>query len=219
MDYRLKIPLIFLAIILLMFAIVGIQKVKYYKGVKEKLDILEFEHGQTLAEVEKERGKNGELIAKATSILFENEQLAKQLKDERLKKLKTKIEFQTQTIYDTILMNVHDTIVIENGVEVVKRTFEHKTDWIKIKGEVHDSIVNIKELAIHDSLDVQVGLEKDGWFKNKNVVIIKSKNPNSDLKNIKPYEFKEKKKWYERDGWKIGVSSLLTTIIIWQLNN
>lgn len=202
-----------------MFVIVGIQKAKYYKGVKEKLDILEFEHGQTLAEVEKERGKNGELTAKATSILFENEQLEKQLKDERLKKLKTKIEFQTQTIYDTILMNVHDTIVIENGVKVVKRTFEHKTDWIKIKGEVHDSIINIKELAIHDSLDVQVGLEKDGWFKKKNVVIIKSKNPNSDLKNIKPYEFKEKKKWYERDGWKIGASSLLTMILIWQLNN
>jgi hypothetical protein len=79
--------------------------------------------GQTIAEVIKERNEKGELIAKATSIVFENEQLAKQLKDERLKKLKTKIEFQTKTIYDTILMNIHDTIIIENGVESSKKDF------------------------------------------------------------------------------------------------
>ena len=190
-----------------------------YNQVKEKLDILNFEHGQTIAEVIKERNEKGELIAKATSIVFENEQLAKQLKDERLKKLRTKIEFQTETIYDTILMNIHDTIIIENGVEVVKRTFEHKTEWIKIKGEVHDSIVNIKELAIHDSLDVQVGYEKDGWFKKKNVVVIKSKNPNSDLQNIQPYEFKENKKWHQKDGWKIGATSILTILLMWQITN
>ena len=219
MENRLKILLFGVGLILLIVFYFGCKRQSMYNQVKEKLDILNFEHGQTIAEVIKERNEKGELIAKATSIVFENEQLAKQLKDERLKKLRTKIEFQTETIYDTILMNIHDTIIIENGVEVVKRTFEHKTEWIKIKGEVHDSIVNIKELAIHDSLDVQVGYEKDGWFKKKNVVVIKSKNPNSDLQNIQPYEFKEKKKWHQKDGWKIGATSILTILIMWQLSN
>jgi len=219
MDNRLKIVLFGIGVLLLIVFYFGCKRQKMYNEVKEKLDILNFEHGQAIAEVIKERNEKGELIAKATSIVFENEQLAKQLKDERLKKLRTKVEFQTETIYDTILMNIHDTIIIENGVEIAKRTFEHKTDWIKIKGEVHDSIVNIKELAIHDSLDVQVGYEKDGWFKKKNVVVIKSKNPNSDLQNIQPYEFKEKKKWHERDGWKIGATSILTILIMWQLSN
>lgn len=219
MENRLKILLFGVGLILLIVFYFGCKRQSMYNQVKEKLDILNFEHGQTIAEVIKERNEKGELIAKATSIVFENEQLAKQLKDERLKKLRTKIEFQTETIYDTILMNIHDTIIIENGVEVVKRTFEHKTEWIKIKGEVHDSIVNIKELAIHDSLDVQVGYEKDGWFKKKNVVVIKSKNPNSDLQNIQPYEFKEKKKWHQKDGWKIGATSILTILLMWQISN
>jgi hypothetical protein len=216
MDYRIKIALIFLGIVLLMFCFVGYKREKMFDAVKEKLDILQFENGQMVAEVEKERNEKGQLIVKATSIVFENEQLEKQLKDERLKKLRTKVEFQTETIYDTILMNIHDTIVIENGVEIKKRTFEHKTEWISLKGEVHDSIVNIKEIAIHDSLDVQVGLEKDGWFKKKNVVVIKSKNPNSDLKDIKPYEFKEKKRWYQRDGWKFVTGGIVTLIIVLQ---
>ena len=187
-----------------------------FDAVKEKLDILQFENGQMVAEVEKERNEKGQLIVKATSIVFENEQLEEQLKDERLKKLRTKVEFQTETIYDTILMNIHDTIVIENGIEIKKRTFVHKTEWISLKGEVHDSIVNIKEIIIHDSLDVQVGLEKDGLFKKKNVVVIKSKNPNSDLKDIKPYEFKEKKKWYQRDGWKFVTGGVVALIIVLQ---
>jgi len=216
MDYRIKIALIFLGIVLLMFCFVGYKREKMFDAVKEKLDILQFENGQMVAEVEKERNEKGQLIVKATSIVFENEQLEEQLKDERLKKLRTKVEFRTETIYDTILMNIHDTIVIENGVEIKKRTFEHKTEWISLKGEVHDSIVNIKEIAIHDSLDVQVGLEKDGWFKKKNVVVIKSKNPNSDLKDIKPYEFKEKKKWYQRDGWKFVTGGIVTLILVLQ---
>jgi hypothetical protein len=216
MNYRLKIPLIFFSIVLLMLCFTLHKKVKMFSEIKESLDILQFENSQMKNEVQKERNEKGELIARATSIVFENEQLEKQLKDERLKKLRTKVEFRTETIYDTILMNIHDTIVIENGVEIKKRTFEHKTEWISLKGEVHDSIVNIKEIAIHDSLDVQVGLEKDGWFKKKNVVVIKSKNPNSDLKDIKPYEFKEKKKWYQRDGWKFVTGGIVTLILVLQ---
>jgi predicted nuclease with TOPRIM domain len=216
MNNRLKISIIVGLALLLMLLCFFMQKQRMFDAVKEKLDILQFENGQMVAEVEKERNEKGQLIVKATSIVFENEQLEEQLKDERLKKLRTKVEFQTETIYDTILMNIHDTIVIENGIEIKKRTFEHKTEWISLKGEVHDSIVNIKEITIHDSLDVQVGLEKDGLFKKKNVVIIKSKNPNSDLKDIKPYEFKEKKKWYQRDGWKFVTGGVVALIIVFQ---
>lgn len=217
MESKFKISVILLFVVLIMLLCLAIQRQKMFEGVKEKLDVLQFENGKMVAEVEKTRGENGELVAKATSIVFENEQLENQLKDERLKNLRTKVEFQTKTIYDTILMNVRDTIVIENGDTITKRTFVHKTDWISLKGEIHDSIINIQELSIHDSLDVQVGEEKDGWFKKKNVVIIKSKNPNSDLQNIKPYEFKEKKKWYERDGWKIVTTAILTIALMSQL--
>lgn len=217
MNNRLKISIIVGLALLLMLLCFFMEKQRMFDSVKEQLDILKLQNTNMVVEVEKTRGENGELVAKATSIVFENEQLEKQLRDERLKKLKTKVEFVTQTQYDTILMNIRDTIIIENGDTITKRTFEHKTEWISIKGEVHDSIVNIKELSIHDSLDVQVGEEKDGWFKRKNVVIIKSKNPNSDLQNIKPYEFKEKKKWYERDGWKIVTTAILTIALMSQL--
>lgn len=187
------------------------------KKLSSEVDNLTLEKNKFKSDFEELVDENGELIARASSIYFENDELQKQLKDERLKKLKAKIQIQTETRYDTILMNIHDTIVIENGVKVIKKTFEHKTNWITIKGEVHDTILNLKELEIHDSLEVQLGQEKAGWFKKKNVVLVKSKNPNTDFKGVRSYEFGEKKKWYERGGWKFASGIILTLIIISQI--
>lgn len=190
---------------------------KFHTSLVDKYAMLQNDAKLLSNEIEKQRDENGRLIAKVSSFTTESKELEDKLRDERLKKLRSKVEFQTITEYDTILMNIHDTIVVKNGDTITQRTFEHKTKWISLKGEIHNHIVNINELVIHDSLDVQFGEEKDGWFKRKNVVLVKSSNPNSDLQDIRPYEFKEKKKWYERGGWKFLSGGILTLLLISQL--
>lgn len=187
------------------------------KSLFEQISNLEQQAISLNSENTKQRNENGELQVKVSSFVLDNIQLQDQLKSEKLKKLQTKLIYQTQTVYDTILMNVHDTIVVENNDTIKKRLFEYKTKWINLKGQVFDHIVNINELVVHDSLDVQIGKEKDGLFKTKDVVLITSKNPNSDIFGAKSFEFKEKKKWYERGGWKFLAGSVLTLILVSQL--
>jgi len=212
-----NILILILSIVVLILLIKGCGQISALKKISDANDILSFEKDKLQNDFQKEIDENGQIVAKATSIFFENEELEKQLKDERLKKLKTKVEVQTETKFDTILVNVHDTIVIQNNDTIVKRFFEHKTDWISLKGEVHNHIVSINELIVHDSLDVQLGEERDGLFKTKNVVLVKSKNPNTDFKNVKSYEFPKKKKWYEKGGWKFASGVILTLIVISQI--
>lgn len=187
------------------------------KSLFEKIRNLEQQAIAFDSETTKERKENGELEVKLASFVSDNIQLAEQLKSEKLKKLQSKVVYQTSTTYDTILVNIHDTLIVQNGDSIKKRTFEHKTKWISLKGEVFDQIVNINELLIHDSLDVQIGKEKDGLFKTKDVVLISSKNPNTDIYGAKSFQFTEKKKWYERGGWKFLAGSVLTLILISQL--
>ena len=183
----------------------------------EQISNLEQQAISLNSENTKQRNENGELEVKVSSFVSDNIQLQDQLKSEKLKKLQTKVIYQTQVVYDTILMNVHDTIVVENGDTIKKRLFEHKTKWISLKGQVFDHLVNINELVVHDSLDVQIGKEKDGLFKTKDVVLITSKNPNSDIFGAKSFQFNEKKKWYQRGGWKFLAGSVLTLILVSQL--
>jgi small GTP-binding protein len=92
-------------------------------------------------------------------------------------------------------------------------SFEKVDKWITLKGFLDSNKVHIDTLAIVNDFDVQLGQEKDGWFKKKNVVIIQSKNPHTKIDSIKPYVFPEKKKWYQRDGWKIIGTALLTSYL------
>jgi major membrane immunogen (membrane-anchored lipoprotein) len=185
--------------------------------LNEKINNLEQQAIAINSDFEKQRKENGELEVKISSFVSDNIHLQEQLKSEKLKKLQSKVVYQTSTTYDTILVNIHDTLIVEKGDTVTKRSFEHKNKWISFKGEVFDHIVSINELVIHDSLDVQIGKEKDGLFKTKDVVLISSKNPNTDIYGAKSFQFNEKKKWYERGGWKFLAGSVLTLILISQL--
>ena len=187
------------------------------KSLFEKISNLEQQAIAIDSESTKQRKENGELEVKLASFVSDNIQLVKQLKSEKLKKLQSKVVYQTSTTYDTILVNIHDTLIVQNGDSIKKRTFEHKTKWISLKGEVFDHIVNINELVIHDSLDVQIGKEKAGLFKTNDIVLISSKNPNTDIYGAKSFQFTEKKKWYERGGWKFFAGSVLTLILVSQL--
>jgi hypothetical protein len=206
--------LIVLVVLVVGLLIKGCAKAKF---LNEQISNLEQQAIAFDSEITKQRNEKGQLEVKVNSFVSENIQLQEQLKSEKLKKLQTKIIYQTQTIYDTILMNVHDTLFVEHGDTIKKRLFEHKTKWITLKGEVFDHIVSVNELVVHDSLDVQVGKEKEGLFKTKNVVLINSKNPNSDIYGAKSFQFEEKKKWYERGGWKFLAGSVLTLILLSQL--
>ena len=209
-----NILLIISLLLVIVLALKGCVEKISHTSLLEQYESLRNDANLLSSEVEKERDKNDILVAKVSSFVTESEELEKKLRDERLTKLKSKVEFQTVIQYDTILMNVHDTILVQNGDTISKRFFKHTDKWFSLQGEVHKDIVSINKMVIHDSLDVQFGQEKDGLFKKKNVVIIKSANPNSDLTNIRPYEFKEKKKWYEKDGWKIIATAVLTSFII-----
>ena len=181
--------------------------------LSDKVEMLEFTSEGLNTQIREEITKNGELIAKTDVLSIENKQLRDKIKNKDLKNIQSSVQFISKTIHDTIVMYRKDTILIHDGVAKKVEYFEKVDKWLTLKGYVDSNSVNIDTLSMVNDFDVQLGQEKDGWFKKKNVVIIQSKNPHTKIDSIKPYVFPEKKKWYERDGWKIIGTALLTSYL------
>jgi regulator of replication initiation timing len=181
--------------------------------LSDKVELLEFTSEGLNTQIREKITENGELIAKTDVLSIENEQLKHKIKNKDLKNIQSSVQFVSNTIYDTIVMVKKDTIVVKDGVSKKVQYFEKMDKWLTLKGYVDSNSVHIDTLSMVNDFDVQLGQEKDGWFKKKNVVIIQSKNPHTKIDSIKPYIFPEKKKWYERDGWKIIGTALLTSYL------
>jgi hypothetical protein len=205
--------IIALSIICIFFIFKGCARKNIIDELSDKVELLEFASEGLNTQIRQEITKNGELIAKTDVLSIENEQLKHKIKNKDLKNIQSSVQFVSNTIYDTIVMVKKDTIVVKDGVSKNVQYFEKVDKWLTLKGYVDSNSVNIDTLSMVNDFDVQLGQEKDGWFKKKNVVIIQSKNPHTKIDSIKPYVFPEKKKWYQRDGWKIIGTALLTSYL------
>jgi regulator of replication initiation timing len=205
--------IIALSIICIFFIFKGCARKNMIEELSDKVELLEFTSEGLNTQIREKITENGELIAKTDVLLIENDQLKDKIKNKDLKNIQSSVKFIAKTIHDTIVMYRKDTILIHDGVKIKAEYFEKVDKWITLKGFLDSNKVHIDTLAIVNDFDVQLGQEKDGWFKKKNVVIIQSKNPHTKIDSIKPYVFPEKKKWYQRDGWKIIGTALLTSYL------
>jgi hypothetical protein len=206
-----NIIIIALSIFCIFVLLRGCARKNMIEQLSDKVELLEFTSEGLNTKIREEITKNGELIAKTDVLSIENKQLRDKIKNKDLKNIQSSVQFISNTIYDTIVMYRKDTILIHDGVAKKVEYFEKVDKWLTLKGYVDSNSVHIDTLSMVNDFDVQLGQEKDGWFKKKNVVIIQSKNPHTKIDSIKPYIFPEKKKWYERDGWKIIGTALLTS--------
>jgi hypothetical protein len=208
-----NIVIIFLVSLVLILLFKGCGRKKIIEQLSDKVELLEFNSEGLNSQIREKITENGDLIAKTDVLLIENDQLKHKIKNNDFKNIQSSVKIIAKTIHDTIVMYRKDTITIHDGVKIKAEYFEKVDKWIILKGFLDSNKIYIDTLAIVNDFDVQLGQEKDGWFKKKNVVIIQSKNPHTKIDSIKPYVFPEKKKWYEKDGWKIGLTALITTII------
>jgi len=209
-----NVVIIFLVSLVLILFLKGCDRKNIIQQLSDKIELLEFDSEGLNRQIREKITENGNLIAKTDVLLIENEQLKHKIKNKDLKNIQSSVKFIAKTIHDTIIMYRKDTITIHDGVKIKTEYFEKIDKWITLKGFLDSNKVYIDTLAIVNDFDVQLGQEKDGWFKKKNIVIIQSKNPHTKFDSIKPYVFPDKKKWYEKDGWKIGLTALITTIIL-----
>lgn len=206
--------IIFLISICLILFLKGCHKQSYIDDLQNQFDLKSHFANILNNQIREQITKNGTLIAKIDVLELQNGDLQEKIKNKDFKKITSSVQFLTKTIHDTIVMYRKDTILIHNGVEKQVAYFEEKNNWITLQGYLDSNKVEIDTLIIVNDFDVQLGTEKDGWFKKKNVVLIESKNPYTRFTRIEPFVFSEQKKWHEKDGWKIALTAIVTSIIL-----
>jgi len=166
--------------------------------------------------IEKKYDEQGRELSSVKAIVVDKDrQIQKQLKEiDELKKLDTKIIFKTKTIYDTTIITLHDTTIISKSDTIHFQKFNHNEKWFKLKGRVLKKELIIDSLSIENQFNIEIGDAKVGMFKREKRVYIKNENPYTSTSDIKSYVLQDKKKWYEKDWWKIVGTAIGTAIIV-----
>jgi len=199
---KMKTKLIFIAIIGIMIAVISCvghlylkeKKIKHrweqnYNLVKADLSRFKDKTGQqavklhetqlTLAEVRKQ---NGELYQEALNLKVNKRQLEQLL------------SVKTETIYDSVLIPVHDTTIIR-WKDTISQIAYMNTKWLDVSIAVRDKELEILNYTSRDEVIIIVHWFKDNkfflwrWFERKKWgASIKSMNPHSVItraENIK----------------------------------
>jgi hypothetical protein len=166
--------------------------------------------------IEKKYDEQGRELSSVKSIVVDKDrQIQKQLKEiEDLKKLDAKVIFRTKTIFDTTIITLHDTTIISKSDTIHLQKFNHKEKWFNIKGRVLKKELIIDSLSIENQFNVEMGDAKVGMFKREKRVYIRNENPYTNTTDIKSYVLEDKKKWYEKDWWKIVGTAVGTALIV-----
>ena len=151
------------------------------------------------------------------TLLLANKQLVEELKsqlDRDFKGLQNVTKVQLETLGDK-KGSLTDSLIITNVINrppdtVIAQKFNMTDSWISLKG-----------LILHDSISVKYRIKEDlsvvayqahekgfkGWFKpSKLTVIVKSKNPNSEITGLESLSIKPApKKWYQTKGFAFGM--------------
>jgi hypothetical protein len=65
-----------------------------------------------------------------------------------------------------------------------------------------------------DVLHIEVGDAKAGLLKREKRIYVRNENPYTSTDDLKFFILEDKKKWYQRDGWKILGTAIITTFIV-----
>lgn len=182
-----------------------------HKHSSELEDLLKEKQG--IEKLIDEQGRENSYL-KAT-ILSKDKAIQKQLKEIReLKTLDAKIKIVNTTRIDTLIVELHDTTLVTSTDTIKYQKFGHSEKWFSLNGKVQEKQLIIDSLKIHNEYTIEVGDAKVGLFKKEKRVYVRNENPYTSTDDLKFFILEDKKKWYQRDGWKIVGTAILTTFIV-----
>lgn len=130
------------------------------------------------------------------------------LENSKLKKLKSQVEIQTNTILKQVFVPFTDTIIDSTGV--VEKRFDLETEWYDIKGNVNNNGIYFDTLAFRDKIRINTGYAKakgiNGFLGAKvPTVEVINENPYTSLSGMKNITLEEKKPWYKTRAFYFGL--------------
>lgn len=160
-----------------------------------------------------EQGRESAYL-KAT-ILTKDKAIQKQLKEiEQLKTLETKIKIVNHTQIDTLVLELHDTTIVTSNDTIKYQKFNHSEKWFELVGKVEKKQLIIDSLKIKNEYTIEVGDAKVGFLKKEKRVYVRNENPYTSTDQLKFFILEDKKKWYQKDAWKIIGTMVITTFVL-----
>ena len=149
------------------------------------------------------------------TILTKDKAIEKQLKEiSELKTLDTKIKIANHTQIDTLILELHDTTLITSNDTIKYQKFNHSERWFALGGKIQDKQLIIDSLKISNEYTIEVGDAKVGLFKKEKRVYVRNENPYTSTDDLKFFILQDERKWYQKDGWKIIGTAIVTTFIV-----
>jgi hypothetical protein len=149
------------------------------------------------------------------TILTKDKAIQKQLKEiSELKTLDTKIKIANHTQIDTLILELHDTTLITSNDTIKYQKFNHSERWFALGGKIQDKQLIIDSLKISNEYTIEVGDAKVGLFKKEKRIYVRNENPYTSTDDLKFFILQDERKWYQKDGWKIIGTAIITTFIV-----
>ena len=195
--------------------LLGVRSCELVKETSQStIDLLKLQ--QDKLELKKTIDDKGREIANIQVIVLDKDnKIQEQLKEiNKLKSLDVKVILDTKTIYDTLTIALHDTTIISKTDTIKYKKFNFNDDWLVIKGKVENSKLIFDSLQVNNKYKIEIGDEKVGLFKKEKKVYVINENPHTSTSDLQSFVLNDKKKWYQKDVWKIAGASLLTYFIV-----
>ena len=150
-------------------------------------------------------------------VLDKDKKIQEQLKEiNKLKSLDVKVIVDTKTIYDTMTIALHDTTIVTKTDTIRYQKFNFNDEWLILEGRVDNSKLFLDTLQVNNKYKIEIGEEKVGLFKKEKKVYVINENPHTSTNDLQAFVLNDKKKWYQKDVWKIVGASLLTYFVVTQ---
>jgi hypothetical protein len=195
--------------------LLGVRSCELVKEASQStIDLLKLQ--QDKLELKKTIDDKGREIANIQVVVLEKDKkIQEQLKEiKKLKSLDVKVIIDTKTIYDTMTIALHDTTIISKTDTIKYQKFNFNDEWLVIKGKVDNSKLIFDSLQVNNKYKIEIGDERVGLFKKEKKVYVINENPHTSTNDLQSFVLKDKKKWYQKDVWKIAGASILTYFIV-----
>lgn len=162
--------------------------------------------------------KNGQLVTSQKTAILTEKQLKDQLRKNKTElelakkfvKLKTFTKYVTNTKIDTIAITYKDSVPC--NFERIGSVF---TDEYNLAYKSNQKGITITEVAIPDSVLIATGYKRK-WFLGQKTLTMDITHSNKFVMTdqVQHYEVKEKKKFWQTDGFKFGIGFLFGVAIM-----
>jgi hypothetical protein len=195
--------------------LLGVRSCELVKEASQStIDLLKLQ--QDKLELKKTIDEKGREISNIQVVVLQKDKkIQEQLKEiKKLKSLDVKVILDTKTMYDTLTIALHDTTIISKTDTIKYQKFNFNDDWLVIKGKIDNSKLIFDSLQVNNKYKIEIGDERVGLFKKEKKVYVINENPHTSTNDLQSFVLKDKKKWYQKDVWKIAGASLLTYFIV-----